>query len=64
VELPEGSSSALLFDKALRRSIRIAPGSMFSNSDRYDRFVRFGCTLAFTDEVEEAYRTLGELLRQ
>lgn len=62
VELPEGASSALLFDKALQHGIRIAPGSMFSNSDRYDRFVRFGCTLAFTDEVEQAYRTLGRLL--
>lgn len=62
VELPEGASSSQLFDQALRHGIRIAPGSMFSNTGRYERFVRLGCTLAFTDEVEQAYRTLGRLL--
>jgi hypothetical protein len=25
--------------------------------------VRLGCTLAFTEEVEEAYRILGRLVR-
>jgi DNA-binding transcriptional MocR family regulator len=47
----------------LREGIRIAPGSMFSNTPRYDRFVRLGCTLPFTHDVEQAYATLGRLLR-
>jgi DNA-binding transcriptional MocR family regulator len=64
VELPEGASSSKLFEQALRHGIRIAPGAMFSNTARYERFVRFGCTLRFTDEVDDAYRTLGRLLRQ
>jgi DNA-binding transcriptional MocR family regulator len=63
VELPEGASSSVLFEQALREGIRIAPGSMFSNTPRYDRFVRLGCTLPFTPEVEQAYATLGRLLR-
>jgi len=63
VELPEGLSSSALFDAALAQGIRVAPGSMFSNTGRYERFVRFGCTLAFTEEVEQAYATLGRLLK-
>jgi len=62
VELPAGSSSSVLFEQALREGIRIAPGSMFSNTGRYDGFVRLGCTARFTDEVEHAYRVLGRLL--
>jgi DNA-binding transcriptional MocR family regulator len=61
VELPKGASSSKLFEQALQEGIRIAPGSMFSNTRRYDGFVRLGCTVAFTDEVEQAYRTLGRL---
>jgi len=37
VELPEGFSSAALFGEALEQGIRIAPGSMFSNSGRYEQ---------------------------
>ncbi|MEO8022248.1 PLP-dependent aminotransferase family protein [Polaromonas sp.] len=62
VELPPGASSSRLFEQALREGIRIAPGSMFSNTGRYDGFVRLGCTVRFTDEVEQAYRVLGRLL--
>ena len=64
VELPERASAVTLFERALREGIRIAPGTMFSNTDRYDRFVRFGCTLPFTEAVEDAYRTLGTLVRE
>jgi DNA-binding transcriptional MocR family regulator len=62
VELPAGASSSKLFEQALEAGIRIAPGSMFSNTRRYDGFVRLGCTAAFTPEMEQAYRTLGQLL--
>jgi DNA-binding transcriptional MocR family regulator len=62
VELPAGASSSKLFEQALEAGIRIAPGSMFSNTRRYDGFVRLGCTAAFTDELEQAYKTLGQLL--
>jgi len=62
VELPPAASSSVLFEQALREGIRIAPGSMFSNTPRYDGFMRLGCTMAFPPEVEQAYRTLGRLL--
>ena len=64
LELPEGYSSLRLFDDALALGIRTAPGPMFSNTDRYDRFVRLSCGMPFTPDVEAAYRDLGRLLQQ
>ena len=62
IELSPGASSSVLFEQALRLDIRIAPGSMFSNTGKYDGFVRLGCVSRFTEEVDWAYRTLGRLL--
>lgn len=40
VEMPAGTSARAVFDAALRQGIRVAPGSMFSNSSRFDHFLR------------------------
>ncbi|KAF1021316.1 MAG: 2-aminoadipate transaminase [Paracidovorax wautersii] len=64
LELPVGISTMRLYDQALAQGIRIAPGPMFSNTDRYEHFLRVSCGLPFTPAVEQAYRTLGELMRQ
>jgi DNA-binding transcriptional MocR family regulator len=61
VQLPEGVRSSTLFHEALREGIRIAPGAMFSNTERYEQFVRVNCAQAFTETTEEAYRVLGRL---
>jgi DNA-binding transcriptional MocR family regulator len=61
LEMPPGVSTTRLYDQALARGIRIAPGAMFSNTGRYDRFMRLSCGLPFTAVVEEAYRELGML---
>jgi DNA-binding transcriptional MocR family regulator len=61
VQLPEGVASSRLFEQALQQGIRIAPGAMFSNTTRYDGFLRLSCTQAFTDDVDGAVRTLGQL---
>lgn len=62
LELPQGLSSSRLYDEALARGIRVAPGAMFSNTGRYEHFLRLSCGLPFTERVEEGYRVLGELL--
>ncbi|AVS86761.1 2-aminoadipate aminotransferase [Paracidovorax avenae] len=62
LELPAGLSSTRLYDDALARGIRVAPGPMFSNTGRYERFLRLSCGMPFTLAVEEGYRVLGELL--
>ncbi|MDP0959145.1 PLP-dependent aminotransferase family protein, partial [Klebsiella pneumoniae] len=45
LELPAGVSTSALVTQALARGIRTAPGSMFSNSGRYEHCMRLGCTL-------------------
>src|SRR5256885_854143 len=45
LEFPAGVSTSALFTQALARGIRTAPGSMFSNSGRYEHCMRLGCTL-------------------
>jgi DNA-binding transcriptional MocR family regulator len=62
VELPGGASSDALFEAALPKGIRIAPGSIFSNSDRFRSFVRLSCPSAFDERMEEALRELGRLV--
>ncbi|GKT15044.1 PLP-dependent aminotransferase family protein [Acidovorax sp. SUPP2522] len=64
LELPPDISTTRLYDQALQCGIRIAPGPMFSNTGRYENFLRLSCGMPFTPEVEEAYRTLGTLMAQ
>lgn len=61
VELPEGLSSGTLFDAALAEGIVIAPGLMFSNSNRFDSFIRLNCGAPFVPPIDAALRTLGRL---
>ena len=64
VELPEGISSARLYDDALALGIRTAPGDMFSNTGNYGHFLRLSCGMPFTAQIEEAYRVLGRLMHE
>lgn len=59
VEMPGGVSSERLFDAALAKGIRVAPGSLFSNSSRYDHFLRINGGQPFTRDVEKSVRILA-----
>jgi DNA-binding transcriptional MocR family regulator len=60
VEMPEGIDSIMLFHRALECGIGIAPGPLFSLSDKYRNFVRLSA--AFWDErIERGIMTLGGL---
>jgi DNA-binding transcriptional MocR family regulator len=61
VALPEGASSDALFEAALPHGIRLAPGSIFSNSDRFRSFIRLSCPAPFDDRIDAALRQLGTL---
>ncbi|HXE41198.1 MAG TPA: PLP-dependent aminotransferase family protein, partial [Azonexus sp.] len=64
VALPEGLSSRQLFDAALSEGIYIAPGLMFSNSQRFDAYIRLNCGAPITPEIEAALKRLGQLCSQ
>lgn len=61
IQLPAEVSSQHLFQTALEEGILVAPGHMFSNSNRFDHYLRLNCGLPFTDEIERALRRLGQL---
>lgn len=62
VQLPEGVSSFAVFESALERGIKIAPGSMFSNGRRFDNFLRLCCGRPHTAAVEAALADLGGIV--
>lgn len=62
VELPENRSSMAVFDAALSAGIRVAPGVMFSNSGRFDHFLRISCGFPFDATVDGAIRQLARIV--
>lgn len=62
VALPEQVASKAVFDLALHQGIRIAPGLMFSNSNRFDNYIRINCGGAYSRELDAAFKTLGAIV--
>jgi DNA-binding transcriptional MocR family regulator len=51
-----------VFEAALKMGIRVAPGSLFSNTNRYDHFLRICCGDPYSKEMDGALRQIGGLL--
>jgi DNA-binding transcriptional MocR family regulator len=64
VELPKGCDSVALFEKLLERGITIAPGPMFSASQRYRNCMRLSIGQVWSDKQEKALREIGRLAQQ
>jgi DNA-binding transcriptional MocR family regulator len=62
VELPQRRSSQQVFEAALARGIRIAPGNLFSNSARFDHFMRISCGTPFTHATDQGLRELAAIV--
>ena len=62
VEMAHKRSSQEVFDTALRKGIRVAPGTMFSNTGRFDHFLRISCGEAYTPRIDQALRTLAGIV--
>ncbi len=63
VELPDKLSSRRVFDAALQAQILVTPGLMFSNSLRFDPFLRINCGWPHGIEVEQALQRLGQIVK-
>lgn len=63
LELPASISATRLFEAALAKGLRIMPGTIFSNSDRYEHFIRLSCGLADLDLLDRSIRRVGALAR-
>jgi len=64
VELPRGCDSIALFERLLERGISIAPGPMFSATQRYRNCLRVSVGHPWTERTEAALREVGRLARQ
>ncbi|HSD38055.1 MAG TPA: PLP-dependent aminotransferase family protein [Rhodocyclaceae bacterium] len=63
VQMPPLRSSRAVFDTALREGIRVAPGWIFSNSSRYDNYLRINCGIRFSGEVDAAIQRLAAIVQ-
>ncbi|MES2942770.1 MAG: PLP-dependent aminotransferase family protein [Pseudomonadota bacterium] len=62
VELPQHMSSRPVFDQALEANILVAPGWLFSNSQRFDHYLRISCGWPYSTEVDNSLRKLGSIV--
>ncbi|MBC3920918.1 PLP-dependent aminotransferase family protein [Undibacterium sp. CY18W] len=63
VEMPPNTSSKAVFDAALEQSILVSPGLLYSNSNRFDHFLRINCGMPYTQDLDDAMRTLGRIIQ-
>jgi len=63
VEFPAKVDTLRLRKDALKHRINTAPGNLFSVKDRYRHCLRLSCSVPWSDEIEAALRTLGELIK-
>ncbi len=64
VEFPAKVDTLRLRRDALKHKINTAPGSLFSVKDRYRNCLRISCSVPWSDEIEAALKTLGDLIKQ
>lgn len=64
IELPPGIDTLRLHRDALKHHINTAPGALFSVKDRYRNCLRMNCGMPWTQGIETALRTLGELAQR
>ena len=64
VELPHKLSSRRVFDAALAQQILVTPGQMFSNTLRFDPYLRINCGWPHQQDVEQGLRRLGQIVTE
>jgi DNA-binding transcriptional MocR family regulator len=62
IELPERVNTLGVYEQAMAAKISIAPGPIFSAKQKYQNFVRLNCGNAWSEAIENAVRTLGEII--
>lgn len=64
VEMPGSVESMTLYPRAIQKGISFAPGPMFSASGEFSNFMRLNCAVPWSDAIDAAIRTLGELAQE
>jgi DNA-binding transcriptional MocR family regulator len=63
VEMPERVDAMKLYERAAERKISVAPGPIFSARGKFRNCLRLNCSAAWTDTIERAVATLGDLAK-
>lgn len=63
VKLPGYVDVDILTQEAIKRKISIAPGKLFSMTANFKNYIRFTCWLNLDSKVNNAFKTLGQLMR-
>jgi DNA-binding transcriptional MocR family regulator len=64
VEMPADVDSVELYQQAMKERIGVAPGPMFSASNRYRNCLRINCAVPWSDRTERALARIGELAHE
>jgi DNA-binding transcriptional MocR family regulator len=63
LQLPGSCDTRELYRLALERDICFAPGDAFSATSRYNHCLRLSCGYLWSARIEQAVKTLGDLIR-
>ncbi|MFT5675945.1 MAG: DNA-binding transcriptional MocR family regulator [Paraglaciecola sp.] len=64
IELAKHVDGNKVFQEALSQGISVAPGTLFSPSNRYQHCIRLSYGLPWSDRVEKGIKTLSEIYRK
>lgn len=64
IRLPGEQSTDSLFENALHEGIRICPGSIFSNTNKFGDCLRLSYGMPFDAHTDSALKTLARLIRE
>lgn len=62
IELDNRINTAVLYDKAIKKGISIAPGRMFTLQDQYNNCMRLSYGQSWSKKIDNAMKTLGVLI--
>ncbi len=62
--IARGRLHMVKFDAALAQQILVTPGQMFSNSLRFDPYLRINCGWPHQQDVEQGLRRLGQIVTE
>lgn len=63
VELPDGTNTLALYEKAVKRKISFAPGRIFTLQKQFDNCMRLNYGLLWNEKVEDSLKLLGDLAK-
>lgn len=62
IELAKNINTAILYDKAIKLKISIAPGRMFTLQNQFNNCMRLSYGLPWNESTHQAIKTIGNLL--